>query len=177
MGDFLLIVLLSRGKMNETSQCEKHALNLGKLTGNLLTIEMAARMAIVKHDDHAASCVFTQLPQIREGDLVECNAYTNSNDLRQTLQKYNKQVHEDYNVDVTAIVNLRDALAHGRMFGYGDKQNLMLLKFNRKKHDGKVLVELAQEMTNVWFSDSIEMLIKATEKVAGALDYEKKELS
>jgi hypothetical protein len=73
--------------MSQKDNFEIHALKLGKLVGNLQTIEMAARMAIVKLDEYSASQVATQLPQVKEGGRVEWNAFTNSNDLRQTLEK------------------------------------------------------------------------------------------
>ena len=43
--------------MDDKARFEQHALNLGKLTGNLQTIEMAARLAIVKLDKAAAQRV------------------------------------------------------------------------------------------------------------------------
>jgi hypothetical protein len=156
---------------------ENHALKLGKLVGNLLSIEMGARLSIVKLDRHAVSKVFTQLPQVKEGDLVEWNAFTNADDLMQTLEKYNKRAPLESKVEVTAIVNLRDALAHGRTFGAGNMKHLRLLKFNRKQREGKVPVDLVQDMTNTWFDENIVMLTQAIEKIRIALDYDKKELT
>ena len=131
--------------MSNKKNFEGHALNLGKLTGNLLSIEMAARIAIVKLDKHSASQVFTELPQVKEGDQVESNAFTNADDLRKTLEKYNKYAPNEYKVDVAFIVGLRDALAHGRTFGFGNIGCLRLLKFKRKKNNkGRVTVEVAQ---------------------------------
>jgi hypothetical protein len=54
-------------------------------------------------------------------------------------------------------------------------KHLRLLKFSRKSKDGKVSVELAQDMTDVWFQTNIETLNAALEKVRNALDYEKRE--
>ena len=64
--------------------------------------------------------------------MVELNAFTNGDDLAQTLEKYNKRAPLDYRIDISPIVNLRDTLAHGRMFGYGSMKSLRLLKFSRK---------------------------------------------
>src|SRR5947209_6682955 len=115
--------------MNQTEGFA-HALALGKLLGNLLSLEMAARMAILKLDTRAANLI-TQLSQVREGEWVETNALTNRSDLRQTLEKYNKHASSDCKIDVAPIVRLRDALAHGRMFGFGaeTRPHLRLLKF------------------------------------------------
>ena len=43
--------------MNEKAQLEAHALSLGKLTGNLQSLEMGARMVIVKLDQRVAEQV------------------------------------------------------------------------------------------------------------------------
>jgi len=53
--------------MSQKDHFENHALKLGKIVGNLQTIEMAARLAIVKHDEYSASKVATQLPQVKKG--------------------------------------------------------------------------------------------------------------
>lgn len=162
--------------MSDPEYFKNHALKLGKLTGNLLSIEMGARLAIVKLDANAASKVFSQLPQVKEGEVVEWNAFTNSDDLRQTLDKYNKYAPLECRLDVNSIVALRDSLAHGRTFGFGNAKHLRLLKFSRKQSAGKVKVEVAQDMTDSWFSEGINMLDKALSKIATALDYEKREI-
>jgi hypothetical protein len=161
--------------MSDRVRFELHALNLGKLVGNLLSLEMGARMAIVKLEERAAKQVQAQLPQVKVGDLVEVNAFTNSDDLKQTLEKYNKRAPVNCRIDMAPIVNMRDALGHGRAFGFGEMKHLRLLKFSRKSKDGKVSVELAQDMTDVWFQTNIETLNAALEKVRNALDYEKRE--
>lgn len=159
--------------MSNREDLDKHALNLGKLVGNLLSIEMGARLAIVKNDEKLALQVLTQLPQVEEGDQVEWNAFTNSDDLRKTLEKYNKRVPNSHKIDVKPIVDLRDAIAHGRTFGFGDIRHLRLLKFGRKSIAGKVTVELARDMKDSWFSENIEILNNAIEKIRATLDYEK----
>ena len=138
--------------MSDKVRFELHALNLGKLVGNLLSLEMGARMAIVKLEERAAKQVQAQLPQVKVGDLVEVNAFTNSDDLKQTLEKYNKWAPLNYRIDIAPIVNMRDALGHGRAFGFGEMKHLRLLKFSRKSKDGKVSVELAQDMTDATVS-------------------------
>ena len=163
--------------MQDKPQFESHATNLGKIVGNLLSLEMGARLAIVKLDERAAKQVQAQLPQVKAGDLVEINAFTNDDDLKQTLEKFNKRAPLNCRLDIKAIVNLRDAMAHGRMFGVGSMKQLRLLKFSRKAKDGKVSVELVQDMTDAWFLQNIQLLNSALEKVRITLDYEKREFS
>ncbi|ARU86737.1 hypothetical protein [Pseudomonas sp. M30-35] len=161
--------------MSTKAKFELHALNLGKLVGNLLTIEMAARMFLAKHDEDFQSKIATQLPRVSEGDLVESDAFTNADDLRQTLQKYNKRAPNALAVPIDEIVSLRDALAHGRTFGFGEIQHLRLLKFSRKAAEGKHRVELAQDMSETWFVHNIRVLESALQSLTQALDYEQRE--
>jgi len=163
--------------MREKTRLEAHALSLGKLIGNLQSLEMGARMALVKFDQRAAEQVKTQLPHVKAGDLVELNAFTNSDDLTQSLEKFNKRVKPECRIDINPIVDLRDALAHGRTFGSGPIMHLRILKFSRKAIAGKVSVELAADMTNEWFREKIQLLMQALEKVRKALDYEKREFT
>ena len=163
--------------MNDKARFETHALSLGKLTGNLQSLEMSARMVIVKLDQRVAEQVQTQLSQVKTGDMVEINAFTNGDDLAQTLERYNKQAPLDCRIDIRPIVNLRDALAHGRTFGYGSMKHLRFLKFSRKTKNGKVFVELALDMTDEWFRENIRILEQALEKIRKALNYEKREFT
>jgi hypothetical protein len=163
--------------MSDMAQFESLAISLGKIVGNLLSLEMGARLAIVKLDERAAKQVQSQLPQAKVGDSVEINAFTNSNDLRTTLEKFNKHAPLNCRLDINPIVSLRDAIAHGRMFGYGSMKHLRLLKFTRKAAGGKLTVELAQDMTNIWLQGNIQLLNTAFEKVRIALEYERKDFS
>lgn len=163
--------------MSDKARFEGHALSLGKLMGNLQSLEMGARMAIVTLDKRAAEQVQSQLLQVKTGDLVELNAFTNRDDLTQTLEKFNKRTPYECRIDVRPIVSLRDALAHGRTFGFGPVRSIRLLKFGQKVTAGKVPVELAVDMTDDWFRQHIQILEQALEKIRKALDYEKREFT
>ena len=162
--------------MSDKDQFDAHALNLGKLIGNLQAIEMGARMAIVKFDKWAVEQVQSQLPQVKTGDFVELNAYTNKDDLTQTLNKFNKHAPPECRINTKPIVSLRDVLAHGRTFGVGPVRHLRILKFGKDATDGKVPVELAVDMTCDWFLENIQILNEALEKISKALNYEEREL-
>lgn len=108
---------------------------------------------------------------------MELNAFTNKDDLNQTLEKYNKRAPINCRIDLKPIVALRDALAHGRIFGFGSMEHLRLLKFNRKPNNGKVAVELAVDMTDEWFQGNTRILNDAIGKIKKALDYESREFT
>jgi len=155
-----------------------HALGLGKLVGNLLEIEMGARIAIAKLNSQQGMQVRAQLPQVKEGEWVELNPFTNTCDLRQTLEVYNKCALPECKLDIDPIVRLRDALAHGRMFGFGSEssRHLRILKFGRKAKNGQVQVTMVQDMTEDWFRTNIEMLMATLLKISQAMDYDVREL-
>lgn len=160
--------------MSQRKRFEAHAVSLGKIVGNLLSLELAARIAINKLDAWAAAQVQAQLPQLTEGEWVEVNVFTNDDDLRNTLEKYNKRAPYELRLEVDPIVKLRDAVAHGRVFGYGKRRpdsNLRLVKFSTKKQDNKVQVTLAVDMTDEWFRLNIRMLFDALGKIAKASDH------
>jgi hypothetical protein len=166
--------------MTPLSHLETHALNLGKLTGNLLTLEMLARMVIAQRDAQWRGERAENLLGIPESDWVGIGPFTNRDDLRQTLEKYNRHAAAEWRLDVDPIVRLRDALAHGRMFGSGPLRpdaSLRLMKFGKKLKAGRVQVELALAMTPGWFSENIAMLSAALRKATNALDYEMRELA
>jgi hypothetical protein len=171
------IIIEIDNAMSDKARFEQHFLNLGKLTGNLQTIEMGARLAIVRFDDAASQCVQAQLPKIKVGEEIKLNAFTNKDDLNQTLEKYNKRAPLDCRIDKRPIVALREALAHGRTFGFDSMKNLRLLKFSRKTNHNKVVVELAVDMTEEWFQNNIRILNNAIGKITKALDYEIREFT
>lgn len=169
--------------MAEKSWWESHALLLGKLTGNLLTIELSARLMVAKREAGGdLKKTRPLLPQLKEGDWVEITPLSNNSDMRVALEKYNSCVrrsHPELTVDVDAIVFLRDALAHGRAFGVTDPEAgpyLRLLKFGRTAQNNKVQVTSRVDMTKDWFDSRAQMLSEAVSKVAKALDFEEKDL-
>jgi hypothetical protein len=157
-----------------------HALNMGRLVGNLLTLEMAARMAVARLDRQSGGTPAETLIHVRQGDWVRINPFTNLDDLQRTLEKYNKYAPLACRLELGPIVRLRDALAHGRMFGSGPIRpdaSLKLIKFDTKPQNNHVQVSLVVDMTAEWFSENLATLSKGLEKVARAIDYERRDLS
>jgi hypothetical protein len=162
---------------------DTHALLLGKLTGNLLSIELSARIMVAQQQAGGdLKSTRPKLPQLNEGDWVEITPISNNDSLSRALDNYNECVRPsspELIVDTKAIVFLRDALAHGRAFGVTDKTSgphLRLLKFSKEVQNGKVKVTLRVDMTKEWFDAQAAMLSAAVSKVAKALNFESKEL-
>lgn len=158
---------------------EEHPKQLGKLIGNLHTIEELARFWLAINEAGSLEATRPELPKIKEGDLVDITPLSGPESLKPILEKYNKHIPKncpDLKVDVDTIVNLRDALAHGRVFGFGDPQNasltpLRLIKFAKNAKNKKVKVELCADMTDEWFTENIQILEKGLDNMRQALDW------
>lgn len=165
--------------MGELHTFELHALRLGKLLGNLQSIETGARLFLDKANEQRASQIICSLSKLKRGDWVEISPLTNGHDLRRILERYNKFANNNCRVDIDRIVDLRDALAHGRVFGHGPIQtanSLRLLKFKRDEKAKKVQVAMVEDMTEAWFNENIEFLMVSLEKIRTALDWNKADL-
>lgn len=159
---------------------QEHPKQLGKLIGNLLTIEGLARLLLAINKAGSLKATRPALPNVTKGDLVDITPISDPESLTSVLKKYNAHIAKnrpDLKVDVPTIVNLRDALAHGRVFGFGNPQNasstpLRLLKFAKNPQNKKVKVELCEDMTEQWFNENIQILEKASENIRQALGWQ-----
>jgi hypothetical protein len=162
----------------------KHASLLGQIVGNLLTIELFARTAIALRETKGnLRLVKPFLPSIKQDEWVELTPLSNEEDMTWALDGYNNTVKKsrpDLMVDRKEIVGLRDAIAHGRAFGInapGAGKHLVLLKFGKKPEKGKAQVLLRIDMTEEWFNQKIELLSRTINKLAEAMEWEKRELN
>lgn len=132
-----------------------HSGEVGKLIGNLQSLEFLARAAISEFDPTTRSS--QDLSALKPGGTVKPDAFTSFDSLGETLSQYNSRVPAQYHVRPEPIVALRDALAHGRISGAKPTMPLRLLKFGRVK-DGQIPVELSVDMTEGWFEDQMTLL-------------------
>ena len=101
-------------------------------------------------------------------DEVPENALTNFDTLGQTLRKYNASVAKGFRVD-ESVVDLRDALAHGRVLSAARSFPLRLFKFS-KAIGHKVKVTHAETLDLAYLRAQVRRLldeIKKVQKVMG----------
>jgi hypothetical protein len=150
---------------------EEHPLNLGKLLVNFQSLEFVLRAFLVS-DEIASGVSFPQsvnLDGINEGDIVPENAFTNFDTLGQLIVKYNnhpKVISAGLTID-KALVDLRDAIAHGRVAGLIPSPPMKLLKFDKPKNK-KVRVTFSVLLTKEWFNIEMAKVQRAVFKVAQA---------
>ena len=142
---------------------DEHCKLLGKLVGNLQSLEFILRaflqelpsarpIGIAYGTGVYAFPVGTELP---ESEL------TSYDSLRDLIKSFNAEMQTRGlpTIDQT-IVELRDALAHGRVSSCTPDESMRLLKFS-KPCKGFVRVVFNEQMTTDWFRIQIKRVLEA----------------
>ena len=159
---------------DQLSPLDKHGLNLGKLVGNFQSLEFVLRAFLTNAEIARKGPLpksATDIHKMNEGDIVPENAFTNYDTLGQLIEKYNgtpKILSAGLTIDET-LVEIRDAIAHGRVSAEMPSSSLKLLKFNKPKN-GQVRVTFSVTLTKEWFGKQIKRVYDAVLKVNEAND-------
>lgn len=149
---------------------DEHAFYLGKLLVNFQSLEFALRAYLQDQPDARPF----ELPD--GTDIYLCpvgaelpeNEFTSYDTLGQLIKKYNDKIRARGGAPIDdTLVELRDALAHGRVAAKGDIDNDHLLKFS-KPREGKVQVTFNQEMSVEWFKEQYKRVNGALHSVAAS---------
>ena len=155
----------------------KYAKKLGRIVANMHGLEFAIR-AFLFHSE----TTFLGLPQLninynklKVGDCVDYNAFTNYYTLGKLVDEYNTFVRKhiqssmNYILD-KSVVDLRDAIAHGRISSNNPDEDYCLLKFG-KKENGKTKVTFFARMDENWFRIQNNLLANQIRKIISAAEY------
>ena len=147
---------------------DKHARQLGGLVGNFQSLEFVLRaflqglptsrpIGMPKGIDIYSFPMGTELPE---------NEMTSYDSLSQLIDKFNTEMKTRAlpEIDPT-LVEVRDALAHGRVSASSPNDNLRLLKFDKPKN-GRVRVIFNEKMTEGWFTSQKKRVYDAVQLVA-----------
>ncbi len=153
---------------------EDHVRSVGALIANLQSLEFLLRGFLSTVYDSDANGLLPDMPKdwtgLRASQIVPVNHMTNYDNLGELIDKYNTYM-ENRNKALMlyrkAVVELRDALAHGRVFQEQSHTRFQLLKFD-KPRDGKVFVTFSQTMDKQWFKYQAEFVIEECKKVLRA---------
>lgn len=141
---------------------------LGKIVANLQSLEFVLRSFLL-NSEIATGRSFPESKKLYDmnvDDTVSLNAFTNYDTLRQLISKYNnhpKISSENLTVD-ESLVEIRDALAHGRVSAPVPSPDLRLLKFD-KPQNNQVKVTFSVVITKEWFDEQRERVCSAVLKV------------
>ena len=140
--------------------------NLGKLVNNMQSLEFILRGCLF--EDEIAQRISSQLtsePKFTKGEVLPKNAYTNWDSLGKLIRKYNSlPISNGFEIDKD-LVEIRDAIAHGRVFLYSETGDIQLVKFN-KPVGNEVEVEFSAWMTEDWVGKQNDRFYEAVRKVA-----------
>lgn len=145
---------------------EAHALGLGSLMANLQSLELLLRAFLVKTsgDEEADG---RRLIGKGVGDTVPEDPFTNYDSLGQLIGKYNAQVADPELSVSEDVVEIRDALAHGRISGWSPAFPLQLLRFSRPQ-SGTVKITQLVTLTEEWFAEQRRHVFAQAKKVETA---------
>jgi hypothetical protein len=147
----------------------KYATLTGRLLVSFQCLEFALRAFLYGRGDppHEPLPPGIDLNTVNFGDIVPENAMTRWDSLTHLIKRYNRSINDpQFAVDLS-LVELRDALAHGRIAASFSGPNLTLIKFTRP-YAGRVEVGYREELTQEWLASQIQRVLAACEKVARA---------
>lgn len=146
-----------------TATLESHALHLGGLIGNFQSLEFLLRAFLHKQPNARPLGLpyGTDIYLSPVGTALAENDFTSYDTLGQLIDKFNAVAAAGNlpNVDRT-LVDIRDALAHGRVSASGEDEQLRLIKFGRPSN-GQVRVEFNVEMSDAWLIEQKRKVFEA----------------
>jgi hypothetical protein len=151
-----------------------HLLRLGKLVGNLQSLECLLRAYLLGIAQKGAGTIpnGTDYWNLRLQDVVPENEFTNYDSLSALIDKYNTDVRarDESLVIGLQIVEVRDLLAHGRVASRTpDLAEMAIVKFDRPS-EGNVAVVACARMTDSWFDSNIKLTYELMMKVRAAYE-------
>jgi len=151
---------------------EEYAQHLGGLLANFQSLEFVLR-AFLQGLPAARPFGFphgTDLYSLPVGSDAPENEFTSYDTLGQLIFSYNKEMQSRGRALVDAsLVDVRDALAHGRISAAAPGDTLRLLKFSRAQH-GRVRVTFNETMSAAWFHAQKQRVLIAMQAVHANLN-------
>lgn len=139
----------------------------GRILLNLKALEFALRVFLLDPvEAHSATCSL-DIEKLDFGDWVPEDALTNYDSLGALVCKVNERLKVEGVPDRIdeSLVDLRDALAHGRLYSDRPKGGpFQLLKFSRAEK-GQVQVTTAILVTPQWLTEQVKRTKSEVEKV------------
>jgi hypothetical protein len=132
---------------------------IGRIVTNLQALEFVLRLFLDARLGHPGTTkdIPVELTKLSIGEWVPVNYFTNFDSLKQLIQKVNTELKESglsEHID-ESIVELRDAIAHGRVLSLHPNGTFTILKFSPPLND-KTQVTVSVKMTPDWLSEQIQ---------------------
>ena len=150
----------------------EHATSVGKLLGNLQSLEFLLRVFLAKSTEARGDGkdARTDLFSMPIGAVLPADQLTNYDSLDTLIAKFNARAEQDgFAILDKRIVALRDALAHGRVAAKVEGGNMHIVKFDRPSNE-TVRVTYHEVMTKDWFDRERKVLFEAVVRVHKLVD-------
>ena len=142
---------------------DKHKMQLGALLSNFQSLEfmlrgfLQAQPTARPFDTEYENDIYG----FPVGTELQENEFTNYDSLSVLITKFNNEMNKrGLPLIDPDLVEIRDALAHGRVSSATPNDHLRLIKFDRPVN-GKVRVVFNEKMTDSWFSLQIKRVFEA----------------
>ena len=144
-----------------------YAMGLGKILINLQSLEYCIRYFLLSLEKNIPP--FSINPRsFKKGDRQPLNSFTNIDTLSPLIDKFNRRVknrYPKYRLDKT-LVDLRDAIVHGRISSSQPGLPVWLLNFKKDQHG--IYVAVAEEITRGWLDHQLHRLFLESKKILAA---------
>jgi hypothetical protein len=148
---------------------DEHARQLGGLVGNFQSLEFLLRVFLQGSAPLDGIPYGTDIYSFPIGTVLPENELTNYDSLGKLIRRFNAEMTVQGRPEIDgSLVEVRDALAHGRVSSDAEDKDLRLLKFSRPKN-GKVRVTFNEELTDVWFASQKKRVVEAVKHVAALI--------
>lgn len=147
---------------------DEHARHLGGLVGNFQSLEFILRAFLQTLPNARPIGVphGTDLYSFPVGTDLPENELTSYDSLGQLIDKFNAEMKKrGLTIIDKSLIDVRDALAHGRVSASSVTDTLRLLKFS-KPVNGRVRVTFNEQLTEQWFVAQKKRVNEAIQSVA-----------
>lgn len=146
-----------------------HARELGGLVGNLQSLELFIRLYLAQRPGSPVRGVYgDDVIDKPVGTLIEESDMSNYASLKFLIKEFNKCLANSRRLQIDeALVDLRDALAHGRVFSTSNYRDFRLIKFDRPEN-GYARISYSETMSLSWFLTNKQRVSAAIDIVATA---------
>lgn len=151
---------------------KEYAYHLGSLLVNFQSLEFVLRAFLYQHQNTQSMGIpdGQDMYATPIGGKLRENAFTNYDSLGALIKKFNASAasNAESNID-ESLVDIRDALAHGRASAAQPTDTMRILKFS-KPEKGNVTVTFNAVLSKEWFVEQIRRVRDAVLIVAAKLN-------
>jgi hypothetical protein len=148
---------------------ENHVLDLGKLIANLQGLELTLRAHLSYTGKWPQDKPGVDLYSRKVGEKVPLTIVTSYHSLRDLINEFNAARPSGSPALPTELVDVRDALAHGRISAAEIGNALRLIKFSRPEPGATEVTITHNELMNTeWFKKQIRLALAAMKIVFDA---------